>query len=500
MIDISETEYPRLLRLLSDYSESGAAPMHMPGHKRNVTGIAFLEALGAKFDITEISGFDDLHAPHGILLEAEERAARIWGSERAFFLVNGSTVGILAAVRACSTLSGTGRLIMARNCHRSVYNACELCDLEPVYLTPLCVDGFGFHGGIGPSDVERAVMESPGSPVVITSPTYEGVLSNVAEIAIVCHMYGSPLIVDEAHGSHLGLSPHFAGGAVSGGADVVVQSLHKTMTGLTQTGLLHVSGGLVPSEALSRELGVFETSSPSYLLMASIDGTAELVEKEGRALFNAWDRRLTEFDEAVSGLSRLKCHGHGVLFDCQRLHLPGYARRCIEAPGVYGFDRSKIVISCEGTDMVGTALSAALRERFGIECEMAAGGYVVAMTGLLDRVEDLRRLSDALQRLDGDVHLTAPRIAAAPPPTPPKKLSTAQALRGSRRERFLRDAVGKISAEYVWAYPPGSPYIVPGEVFTQEIVSALTLAVRNGLTLNSSSGGMPKTVLTWAAG
>lgn len=500
MSDFPETEYPRLLRLLSDYSESGAAPMHMPGHKRNVTGIAFLEALGAKFDITEISGFDDLHAPHGILLEAEERAARIWGSDRTFFLVNGSTVGVLAAVRACAALSGTGRLIMARNCHRAVYNACELCGLSPVFLAPQAVDGFSFYGGVSPSDVERAVRESPGTPVLITSPTYEGVLSNVAEIAIVCHMYGSPLIVDEAHGAHLGLSPYFTGGAVSAGADVTVQSLHKTMTGLTQTGLLHVNGGLVPPEAVARELTVFETSSPSYLLMASIDGTAELVEKEGKTLFRDWDRRLTDFDEAVSGLDRLKCPGHGVLFDCQQISRAGYSRRRIEAAGVYGFDRSKLLISCEGTDVTGVRLAAALRERYGIECEMAAGAYVVAMTGLLDSDENLRRLSDALLELDRGVQLTAPRIAAAPPPLPPRKMSASQALRAAKRERFFRDAVGKVSAEYVWAYPPGCPCIIPGEVFTPEIVSALTLAVKNGLNLGSSSGGVPRTLLTAESG
>ena len=219
--------------------------MHMPGHKRNVEGIEFLEELGAKYDITEIDGFDDLHNPHGILKDAMQKAASLWQSDNSFFLVNGSTCGILAAVAACSKVCGNGKLIMARNCHKSVYNAAELNALTPIYIVPPAVEGFGFCGSISPKAIEIAVADNPGTPVILTSPTYEGILSNISEIAVICHMYGSPLVVDEAHGAHLNLSPYFLGGAISAGADIVIQSLHKTLTGLTQTGLLHLGGGLI---------------------------------------------------------------------------------------------------------------------------------------------------------------------------------------------------------------------------------------------------------------
>jgi len=490
---IQDNQFPSLFEQLKVYSNSGAAPLHMPGHKRNVAGIEFLEALGAKYDITEISGFDDLHHPHGILREAMDRASALWKSDGCFFLVNGSTCGILAAVSAASKLGGNGRIIMARNCHRSVYNAVELNGLTPIYLSPPTVEGFGFCGSIPPHAVEISVRDNPGAPVILTSPTYEGVTSNLAEIAVICHMYGSPLIVDEAHGSHLGLSPYFPGGAVHAGADLVVHSLHKTLTGLTQSGILHLSGGLIPREDLLTALSIFETSSPSYLLMASIDGTRELIEQSGDTLFKAWSARLDHFDRLISPVQNLRLPGHSDLFGSQKKGgAIGYVGRGIERGTVYGFDRSKILVSCEGTDTTGVALTDELRARFGIECEMAACGYAVAMTGLLDSDGNIDRLGKALVTLDGEIHKTAPRIPFTAAKIPPRRFSVSEARACPAREVTLRDARGRVSAEYVWAYPPGIPLVVPGEELTEETVRSLVIQREAGVSLYSSFGGMPK--------
>ena len=492
-MSLDETE--TLFRRLSEYAASDAVPLHMPGHKRNPGEASFLEALGARYDITEIDGFDNLHNAHGILKAAMDRAACLWGSDSSFFLVNGSTCGILAAVTAAAKNSGSGKLILSRNCHKSVYNAAELNDLEPVYLTPPPVAGFGFCGGISPKDVEKAVTANPGTPVVVTSPTYEGVISNIAEIAVVCHLWGSPLIVDEAHGAHLGLSPDFPGGAIAAGADVVVQSLHKTLTGLTQTGLLHLSGGLVPAEDIRRELSVFETSSPSYLLMSSIDGTRDLLETRGAALFRDWSKRLDRFDTGVATLQNLKIPGHSDPFDCQRrADGAGYRKRGLHCPTVWDYDRSKIVVSCEGTDTTGAALMTALRERYHIECEMVACRYVVAMTGLLDRDDALERFAEALLELDKEIRCTAPRLPFASAPIPPRRLSVREAsVRPSQTVR-LKEARGKIAAEYVWAYPPGIPLAVPGEELTDALIRHITIQREAGVALHSTTGGMPRTL------
>jgi len=488
-------ENENLFQRLKNYSATAAVPMHMPGHKRNAAGVPFLEELGAKYDITEIDGFDDLHDPRGILAEAMKKAAELWKSECCFFLVNGSTCGILASVAAASKAGGSGRLIMARNCHKSVYNAIELCGLSAVYLAPDTVNGFGFCGSISPKEIEKAVQDNPGAPVVVTSPTYEGVLSNIAEISVVCHMYGSPLIVDEAHGAHLDISPYFTGGAVRSGADIVVHSLHKTLTGLTQTGLLHLSSNLISPCDVMRELSVFETSSPSYLLMSSIDGTRDLIEKRGTELFKAWDRRLDRFDELTSPLQNLKVPGHSERFSCQkRTKLAGYAGRGIESGGIYGFDRSKIIISCESTDTTGITLINELRRRFAIECEMAACGYVVAMTGIMDRDENLERLGKALLYLDGEVRKTAPRLPFTAARIPPRRMGVREAREKPSKTIFVKDSKGRISAEYVWSYPPGVPLLVPGEEITEETLKSLLIQREAGVSLRSTYGGMPKTL------
>lgn len=488
-------EYESIFQSLKNYTASDTAPMHMPGHKRNIADIPFLAELGAKYDITEIEGFDDLHNPHGILEEGMKRAALLWKSDYCFFLVNGSTCGILASISAAAKLSRNGKIIMARNCHKSVYNAVELNKLSAIFISPPTVEGFGFCGSISPKDIEIAVRDNPGTPVILTSPTYEGVISNVAEISIICHMFGSPLIVDEAHGAHLDLSPYFVGGAVHAGADVVVQSIHKTLSGLTQSSLLHLNGGLISYDDIKRELAVFETSSPSYLLMSSIDGTRELLEKRGSELFKGWNRRLDRFDELVSTLQNLKIPGHSDRFSCQKPRKPvGYERRGIKSPAVYGFDISKIVVSCEGTDITGISLMKELRQRFKIECEMAACGYVVAMSGLLDSEENIERLGRAIRELDGEIHRTAPRLPFTAAKIPPRRMPVAEALERPSKAMSVKDIRGRISAEYIWAYPPGIPLIVPGEELTEEIIKSIIIQREAGVSLHSTYGAMPKLI------
>ncbi len=488
-------EYITIFQRLLDLADRDTAAFHMPGHKRNTSGIDFMEKLGGKYDITEIDGFDELYEPRGILKAAMDRAAGLYHSRQSFFLVNGSTVGVLAAVRAAARVSGTGKIIMARNCHRSVYNAAELCELEAIYLQPEITPGFGFCGSIQPKSVEIAARENPGTPVIITSPTYEGVISNISEISIICHMYGCPLLVDEAHGAHLNLSPHFNGGAVAGGADLVIQSVHKTLSGFTQSAILHLNGSLISEADIRRELTVFQTSSPSYLLLASLDGTFDLIYKRGGQLFNDWKRRLDRFDQRVAGIQKLKIPGHSELFECQaQTRAAGYIRRGLGSTEVYGYDRSKIVISCEGTDTTGVAMMQSLRKRFNLECEMASGGYCIAMTGLLDRDEDMDRLSSAICILDDETRKTVPRLPLMPVKIPTRRMDVHTALAEPFKDLSIREATGRISAEYIWAYPPGIPLVVPGEELAQELIAIFIIQRETGVALHSSSGGMPKTI------
>ena len=260
---------------LKEYGRSDYYGFHMPGHKRNLTLLG--EAFPYGIDITEIDGFDDLHHAEGILKSAQERAARVYHGEETHFLINGSSVGILSAIAGVTRRGDT--ILVARNCHKSVYHAIEMNGLNPVYLTP------GFHTSvqmnteISPQAVRKALTENPKiRAVVIVSPTYDGVVSDVEAIAEAVHEKGIPIIVDEAHGAHFGFHPYFPENANKKGADIVIHSLHKTLPSLTQTALLHMNGNFVNRGKVRRYLHMLQSSSPSYVLMASIDFCVDLLE------------------------------------------------------------------------------------------------------------------------------------------------------------------------------------------------------------------------------
>ena len=270
---------------LTHYGTSEILPMHMPGHKRKS---GFMHGIG-RYDITEVKGFDDLHHPEGILREAMEDAAALYKSDASYFLVNGSTAGILSAVTAV-TRPGD-RILLARNCHKSALNAVTLRGLKPLWLMPPAVSELGVYGSIDPKDVEKALSEHRGiAAVFIVSPTYEGIVSDVASIAEIAHRFGVPLIVDAAHGAHFRFGKAFPQDALSCGADIVIESLHKTLPALTQTAILHIRSSLVNKEKVEFALQAYQSSSPSYLLIASAVECLRIMEERGEELMAEYSR------------------------------------------------------------------------------------------------------------------------------------------------------------------------------------------------------------------
>ena len=421
-------------------------PMHMPGHKRNTATAPYLKRLGADFDITEIEGFDNLHAPCGIICESMEKAAKLRGAESAFYLVNGATAGILASVSA--VVSSGDTVISARNCHKSVYNAIELANAKTVFVMPKIHEETGISGSILPSDIETAIKENPTARlIIITSPTYEGVTSDIKGICETAHKYGIPVLVDAAHGAHLGFCDSFLPDAISLGADISVESLHKTLPSLTQTAILYKNGDLVSSEKIADKLSMFQSSSPSYILMASIDGCINLLAEKSEELFADWDERLSEFYKRSKDLKNLKILSNNGEF--------------------FGLDKTKIVILTKS----GEWLTHELR-KMGIECEMTSPGYVVAMTGMGDTKEMLSYFATCLLKLDkvAEKWEVGEKTALMLP-------QKAMEIKIAREKDFewveLENITDRISAGYVFAYPPGIPIICPGEVISEEVKNLL---------------------------
>lgn len=459
-----------LADLLAEHGRGPDRSFHMPGHKGRAL---HTPALPWELDITEIPGFDDLHDPDGILAEGMARAAALWGSEEARYLINGSSGGILAALHAALPRGGT--LLMARNCHKSAYHALELLDLTPVYLLPEVDAPFGVAGSLAPDTVAAALEEHPeAGALLLVSPTYDGVLSDVAALCRLCHARGIPVIVDEAHGAHLGFAP-FPQGAVAAGADLVIQSLHKTLPSLTQTALLHRRGERIDPARLAHSLDIFQSSSPSYPLMASMDGCVRLMEREKERLFPAWMDVLTEFDRRAAELRHLRvlCHGEDRLAD---------------HPALWGFDPSKLVISTRGTDLSGPALLARLGEEFHLIPEMAAPSCVTAMTGPGTTGEDLTALAHALLTIDGTLSPDDGTTAFPAPSLPRRVLSAGQALEEEREVLPLAQAGGRVAAEALWAYPPGIPLLVPGEEIPPDFSPLCACYEAAGIPLKHTGG------------
>ena len=453
-----------LTHKLLKYAEGDVLPMHMPGHKRSERFV-HLTPLSVKCDITEIDGFDDLNCPEGVFLESERLAARLWGSEETVYSVNGSSGCILASVR-CALKCKTGKkVLLCRASHKSVYHALELCGARSVYLKQR-LTSFGFCASADPEEVRRALeAESDIALVVITSPTYEGVISDVETIARICHERGVPLMVDEAHGAHLGLHGVFPVGAVKSGADLVVQSLHKTLPCLTQTALVHVSGSLVDKTELRRQMSIFQTSSPSYLLSASVDGAVRLLASdEGRGILKTWYESLVCTRECLSGLENIR------LFE--------------KCDGIFDYDPSKFVLSGEGRK-----LSEYFRREHKIELEMASPEYVIAMTGAGDTAETLSRFEKAVKCADNFFLTPRENNIYTEIFVPEMKLTFSEAVTRESECCDLEEAIGRVSAGYVYAYPPGVPIVAAGEVIDGAAVRQIKSLSEAGFSLRGVKNG-----------
>lgn len=460
-----------LYEKLEAYGKSDYYGFHMPGHKRNSDVTQANLPYG--IDITEIEGFDNLHHAEEIIREAEVRAASMYHAEETHYLINGSTAGILSAVMGCTKKGG--KILMARNCHKSVYHAVFLNELRPVYIYPEFDETMELNMAVSPEKIERLLEEHKEvQAVVLTSPTYDGVLSDIERISEIVHQKKIPLIVDEAHGAHFGFHPYFPENANTKGADVVIHSLHKTLPALTQTALIHLNGTRIDRRKIRNYLHIFQTSSPSYVLMASMDECLRMVAEQGDVLFETYVKNL----ESKRGeLKKLK---HIRLMETEE------------------FDRSKLVLSVKDTILkkenrvfTGKMLYERLLLEYHLQMEMAAGSYVIAMTSIGDTKEGMDRLLSALFEIDEELEKNSEEEKRYYLPRQEQVLTSFE-VEGMRRMETVKslswqESAGFISMEYAYLYPPGIPLIVPGERITKETAAMLVDYQNKGFSVEGIS-------------
>lgn len=471
-----------LIQRLNQYAQTDTYPFHMPGHKRRIDA-EFLSTWPNPYgiDITEIDGFDNLHHPEGILKTSMEWAAKVYGADKTYYLINGSSGGILSAVSAA--VSFGGRILMGRNCHKSAYHGVILNHLKTSYIYPQIIEELGIQGGISAEDVEKLLEKYQDTEaVLIVSPTYDGIVSDISGIARVVHRRGIPLIVDEAHGAHFSFDAKkserlFPLSALDCGADLVIQSLHKTLPSLTQTAVLHVKKGRINIKRLEHYLQIYQSSSPSYVLMAGIEACIYEMNEHGKQWYFEFGKRIGELRAELKILRHLKLLDNSVI-----------GKEC-----VYDLDQSKLVISCRNCEweqvkgqrkpFYGSDLSEWLRKSYGLEMEMCGADYIVAITTFLDTREGLGRLRKALIEIDSQINSQINSKIYVQEENGGRSfydneadvcMMISEAEEASRERILLDDCVGRISAEFVYIYPPGIPILAPGERITEKIVRLIT--------------------------
>lgn len=432
--------------LHDDLKKLNRYPFHMPGHKRN----SKFGIIGSEIDITEIDGFDNLHFPAGSILQIENELSKIYNSQKSFMLVNGSTVGILSAILAVTKKNDI--VIIARNCHQSVYNACLLNELNPVYIEPEYDEIHGFYKEITQDTLNAALLEHKNAAaVIITSPTYEGCISSIVSPV--------PLIIDAAHGAHFGFSdfPKYPK------ADIVISSLHKTMPALTQTAVVNVYSKQYITK-IKKYLHILQTSSPSYVLMNSVSKCIQII-KEQPDLFEKLINNLNWF------------------YDIELNHL-----QIIKTD-----DINKIIISTAKTNINGTKLAEVLRSNYNIETEMASINYVIMMSSIGDEKSAFERLKCALTEIDGKLKSAELRKISKPPVQ--KKAYNIFEIEETKKTEFKKSE-NSVCGETVFAYPPDIPIIVKGEIISAEIIDYINVCFENGINIISESNLLPHYILT----
>lgn len=545
---------------LEKYIEKGTYPWHMPGHKRrpleksdgsmclkddenggqspqNVDNISksrenFWNGVYAH-DFTEAKDLDDMHEPEMFIADSLAEMKKVYGTFATYMLVNGSTSGLMTAIHA--TCRRGDIILAARNCHKAVYNAICMLELEPEYIVPDYVDmrwrcganqsmsdrmtdacgkddcetregtdirGEGDRetpertdilGDISPDKLERAIntMIADGrkpSAVIITSPTYEGVISDIRIIAEIAHRYGIYLIVDEAQGAHLNfMEGHET--AMEQGADIVIESLHKTMPALTQTSLLHVMNPKL-DERVRRYLQIFQTSSPSYIFMQSME-KAVAFGANNRAGFVEYGRRLEIFAEKCDSLRNIRLFRPGV-------NVSKNDEGC-SACKVFDHDEGRLVfvvrpgtVDGSGQIFTGVMLADILADRYGLIVEMASVSYVICISSVVDSVDSYDILFKAIEEIDSGLEyrsivdgsramdiISGRRSAVVP----------GKAWDETSEMVPLELSVGRISGAFVYAYPPGIPVLAPGEIVDERAVCGIDTMIRSGLNVSGVDDG-----------
>lgn len=484
---LDQTKVP-LLEAMNSYARDGVIPFHTPGHKMG-KGIhpLFREAVTEKalqLDLSDMAELDDLHEPHGPIKEAQDLAADLYGADYSYFMVNGTTGGIYSMIL---TLAGPGdKLIIPRNSHRSIIGGIILSGAIPVFMQPEVDNDLGLAMGVTPETVAESLKQHPDAKgVLLINPTYYGVVTDLKKIVDITHSQDIPVIVDEAHGPHLKFSPRLPMQALDAGADIVAQSTHKIIGAMTQCSLVHCRKDRIRVPRLKAMLQLVQSTSPNYILMASLDVARMQMATAGRTLIERAADLANQARREINKIPGLYCFGDEKAGN----------------PGVFRIDPTKVTVTVKGLGITGAEAERILRHQYKIQVELSDIYNILFLITIGDSEQEVQALVAALKDLAA-THQGRHNFSALPetcqagryPALPKQIISPRDALFGNTCRVPFADAAGKICAEIVTFYPPGIPILCPGERITQEIINYCHVLQNAGLHISGPEDYLLKTI------
>ncbi|MDO4301502.1 MAG: aminotransferase class I/II-fold pyridoxal phosphate-dependent enzyme [Clostridia bacterium] len=441
-----------ILDKLLEIQEKNAYPLHMPGHKRNTD---FMPYDFRTMDITETGDVDNLHDPKEIIAMSQKAMAELLGAEESFYLVNGGSSGTIAALLGCCNPGDT--VLVASNCHKSVYHALVLSGVNPVYISPQMTEE-SLCGGISIRDMFRAFDDYDIKAMIITSPTYEGFTCDVKTIADIVHKHNSILIADECHGAHFVFSDKFPHSALHDGADVVVNSWHKTLPCLNQAAVLSINTTRVNKNRIKEAVSMMNTTSPSYPILASIDYARHILTTD-KNLFTKYIETLTEARHELDHCKVLKLVNDSIKGQSD----------------IFDLDISKFTIMVR-TDMTGRELADLLLDKYNIQIEMAGPHHIIAMTSVADDPRGIKKFVKAIRDIDKKVERKyIEKLPLTMSPVQKPVMIPRDVYYAEKEEIDLDHSIGRIPSGIIMPYPPGIPLVAVGEKITSEHIEKIRI-------------------------
>ena len=457
-----------ILEALEKMKRARLVPFDVPGHKRGRGNPELTEFLGEQclsVDVNSMKMLDNLCHPVSVIKDAERLAADAFGAAHAFFMVGGTTSAVQAMVMtACKR---GDKIIIPRNVHRSAINAMILCGAVPVYVNPQMDSMLGISLGMSVADVEQAIRENPDAKAVfVNNPTYYGICSDIKSIAKLAHDNGMLLLADEAHGSHLYFSDKLPVAAMHADADMAALSMHKSGGSLTQSSILLI-GNRVPEGYVHQIINLTQTTSASYLLLASLDVSRRNMALRGKEMI---DKIIDQVEYARDEINTI-----GDYY--------AYSRELINGDSIFDFDVTKLSVYTRSIGLAGIEVYDILRDEYDIQTEFGDIANLLAYVSVGDRLKDIERMVSALDEIRRNYRQTGRKMLKAEYINPQVICGPQEAFYSEKESLPIDQTVGRVCSEFVMCYPPGIPILAPGEKITEEILQYIRYAKKKGCSM-----------------